>query len=75
MVMKNHMIFIYIPQGKFPKTRAQLAKDSGISSITNLKLPVFYADKDSRIAFTDINLATVYANRKGKFPSFVEAGK
>jgi predicted dinucleotide-binding enzyme len=72
---KKHMIFIVIPSGKFPKTRKQLAKDSGNKQVMNMSLPVFYADEDSRLVYTDIKTAELIAARQGKFARFVEAGK
>ena len=67
------MIFIAIPRGKFPKTRKQLAKDSGNPELTNMNLPVYYADSNSRIVFTDDRKADAYAWVKKKIAMFVEA--
>jgi hypothetical protein len=70
----KHMIFVVIPKGKFPKTRMQLAKDSGKKSVLDMSLPVFYADEDSRILFTDPERASAYALSKYKGARFVAAG-
>jgi hypothetical protein len=73
--MKNPMVFIAIPKQKYPKTRLQLAKDSGKKELTNMNKPVFYADKDSRIVFTKVDDAKEYALSHNAAPAFVEAGR
>jgi hypothetical protein len=70
----KHMIFIVIPAGKFPKTRKQLAKDTGKKSLVNMELTVFYADEDSRTTFTSLDVLEAYCRLKHVTPRFVEAG-
>jgi hypothetical protein len=70
----KHMVFIHIPKGKFPKTRHQLAKDSGNKELLNMNLPVYYADHDSKIVFTNAGKADAYAWFKDKIAMFAEAG-
>ena len=69
------MIFIVIPRDRFPKTRLQLAKDSGKKEVLNAKLSVFYADENSKVIFTNPDLADAYAHAHGRIARFVEAGK
>lgn len=73
--MNKHMIFMVIPAGKFPKTRKQLAKDTGDKSLMIMDNPVFYADEDSRLAYPSIIIAKICAAKHGKTPKFVEVGK
>jgi hypothetical protein len=70
----KHMIFVVIPAGKFPKTRKQLAKDTGKKAIMDIDTPVFYADADSRIAFTNLDTLEAFCRSKKVTPRFVEAG-
>jgi hypothetical protein len=71
----KEMVFVLIPAGKFPKTRKQLAKDSGKKAVTNMSLPVFYADEDSKVIFTDLAYVDAYARSKKRKAVFVEAGR
>jgi hypothetical protein len=70
--MNDAMVFVYIPPGKYPNTRAQLARDSGKKAVMNMKLPVIYPDEDSQSVFTDLAQVTLYARSKRKVPRFVE---
>lgn len=71
----KEMVFIVIEEGKFPKTRKQLAIDAGKKSLTNMKLPVFYADENSKMTFTSLSLLQEYCRAKKITPRFVAAGK
>jgi hypothetical protein len=71
---KKTMVFIVVPAGKYPKTRKQLAKDSGKKDVLNMSLPVFYTDEDSHILFTDLAHANAYALSKYRGARFIAAG-
>jgi hypothetical protein len=71
----KHMIFVVIPAGKFPKTRKQLANDTGKKSLVDMSLTVFYADEDSRITFTNLDTLEAFCRSKKVTPRFIEAGK
>ena len=70
----KHMIFVVIPTGMFPKTRKQLAKDTGKKAIMDMDAPVFYADEDSRITFTNLGTLEAFCRSKKVTPRFVEVG-
>jgi len=70
----KQMVFIIIPKGKFPKTRKQIANDSGKKGVTNMKMDIMYADEDSRIVFTDLDVLKAWCKLKKVIPLFVEAG-
>ena len=71
----KHMIFVVIPSGMYPKTRKQLAKDTGKKSIMDMDLTIFYADEDSRITFTNLDQLEAFCRSKKVTPRFIEAGK
>lgn len=70
MTEKSHIVFIEIPEGKAAGARKMIAQASKKKSVLNMKKPVYYADKNAAIAFTDVEEAHVYAHKKGKFATF-----